>query len=250
MLALVISPLTAYAAMPLHDVAAEHRVYIAGLGFDLILAWVLVRLGKHRLFIAVSVIAMFAVFAVYRSQVWTDSVTLWSDAEAKSPGLVRPHLNLGEAYQNSGDADRALEEYRHANALNPRLTPVYVNTGAIYLSRNQLELAETALRRAAELSPNIAEPHINLSIIAMRKKSAQEAFDHIEHAVSLNPNSYLVHFTRGDVLALLGRFDEAIREYEVAVNLRPDLQVLRDETAKRIARLRNSQSLNKSGIAP
>ena len=41
--ALLLSPLTAYAFMPLADVVAEHRIYIAGLGFDLLLAWVLVQ---------------------------------------------------------------------------------------------------------------------------------------------------------------------------------------------------------------
>src|SRR2546426_6537098 len=240
-LALLVSPLTAYAVMPLSDVAAEHRVYIAGLGFDLVAAWFIVRLGAYRRFAMAATTLLLAILTIQRSEVWANSLTLWKDAERKSPMRIRPHLNLGEAYQNAGNIEAALEEYRHANALNSRLTPVYVNMGAIYLSRNELDPAEAALNRAKELSPQIGEIYVNLALIAVRRNHAPEAYELIERAASLDPQSFLVHFTRGDVLVLMSRFDEAIGEYETAVRLRPDLAVLKQEVDSRLARLRESR---------
>ena len=47
LVALLVSPLLAYLFMPLADVVAEHRIYIAGLGFDLLLASLLTRSGRY-----------------------------------------------------------------------------------------------------------------------------------------------------------------------------------------------------------
>src|SRR5207247_1281627 len=47
LLALLVSPLTAYIIMPLADVVADHRVYIAGLGLDLLAAWILSNYPRY-----------------------------------------------------------------------------------------------------------------------------------------------------------------------------------------------------------
>jgi len=235
---LLLSPLAVYGFMPLADVVAEHRAYISGLGVDLLLAWLLTFSLRYRWALVISAVVALGALTVQRNQVWANSKVLWQDAERKSPLRVRPHINLGEAYQHEGQVDAALQEYRHAIALNSRLTPVFVNMGSIYIARNELQLAEESLKSAVALSPDLPESYINLALIALRRNQVLEAQQWVDRAAPLNPNSYLLRFTRGEVYMAGGRLDEAAEEYEAAVRLRPDLQDLREQADRRLARLR------------
>lgn len=239
--AMLASPLLAYALMPQADLAAEHRVYISGLGFDLLAAWILSRRPRYSYVAIASVTLVLGMLTLHRNRVWADEVALWKDAEAKSPALARPHLNLGLAYQTAGRLDEALVEYGHALSLNPRLSSAYVNMGGIYFSRSDLDKAESALNKAAELSPSLAEPWVDLALIALRRNQAARALELIDKAAALD-DSYLVHLNKGDILSRLDRPEEAVREYKRAIELRPDLPDLRWQIERRLHHLRGMEA--------
>ena len=67
--------------------------------------------------------------AYARNMVWSDKVTLWEDVVKKSPYKVRPHYNLGEAYQNRGRLDEAIREYQTTINLNPNYVKPHNNLG-------------------------------------------------------------------------------------------------------------------------
>jgi tetratricopeptide (TPR) repeat protein len=96
-----------------------------------------------------------------RESVWADSLTLWKDAEAKSPELARPRLNLGMAYQTEGSNDLAMIEYEHALRVNPRLALAYINIAGIYFGRDDFEDSEKALKKAMDMAPTL--PAITLA---------------------------------------------------------------------------------------
>jgi tetratricopeptide (TPR) repeat protein len=54
-----------------------------------------------------------------RNRLYADPVLFWSDAVRKSPAKARPHTNLGHAWFEAGQIDRALDEFRAALALDP-----------------------------------------------------------------------------------------------------------------------------------
>jgi Flp pilus assembly protein TadD len=56
---------------------------------------------------------------VARNRIYSDPVLFWSDAAVKSPGKARPHTNLGHAWFEAGQIDRALDEFRISLALDP-----------------------------------------------------------------------------------------------------------------------------------
>ena len=62
-----------------------------------------------EILVFILVIGLLAVGAYSRNRVWTDEVDLWTDSVQKSPRKARPYVNLGFAYLNSGDYDKALE---------------------------------------------------------------------------------------------------------------------------------------------
>ena len=151
---------------------------------------------------------LLGLMTVQRNQVWSNSLTLWKDAEQKSPKSARPHLNLGLAYQSAGSSDAAVTEYWHALSINPKLTAAYVNLAGIYFSRNDLTSAESVLKRAAALSPSLPETYIDLAVIALRRNRAGEALELLDKAGALD-DSYVVHLHRGDALTQLDRAEDA-----------------------------------------
>ncbi len=242
LVALLVSPLLAYSFMPLGDVVAEHRIYIAGLGFDLLLAALLTRSGRYGLPVLSALVLLFGLMTVQRNQVWANSVSLWKDAEQKSPKSPRPHLNLGLAYQSAGWSDAAVTEYWHALSINPKLTAAYVNLAGIYFSQNDLTSAESVLRRAAALSPSLPQTYIDLAVIALRRNRAEEALELLDEAGTLD-DSYLIHLYRGDSLTQLDRAEDAVREYDQAVKLRPDLSELKAQVTERLQKLREKGAI-------
>jgi protein O-mannosyl-transferase len=247
LLALLVSPLTSYAIFPIPDVAAEHRIYISGLGFALLVAWILARLSHKKYWALACIVATFGYTTLVRERVWADNLTLWKDSEIKSPELARPHLNLGMAYQTEGANDLAMVEYEHALRVNPRLALAYINIAGIYFSRNDLDNSETALKTAMDLAPSLPAPYLNLAQIAMRRKQPQKALAILSRAQTKQSTdvSYLFHFTRGDVCAQLGRYADAAAEYAEAVRLRPDLYSVAEMAKSRMDQLKNAGALPK-----
>ncbi len=81
-----------------------------------------------------------------RNRLYADPVRFWSDAVRKSPAKARPHTNLGHAWFEAGQVDRALDEFRAALALDP-FDPV--------AQRNLLE----AWKYKTDLRPAGRTPH-------------------------------------------------------------------------------------------
>jgi tetratricopeptide (TPR) repeat protein len=236
LLALVASPLTAYALMPLADVVAEHRVYIAGLGSDLMAASLLTWNARRAWAALAGVSLLLSFLTLERNRVWANDLTLWQDAARKSPRHARAHLNLAGAYHSTGNVDAAIPEYLSALAINPRLSPAYMNLGVVFLLKGDLDRAEPLLRKAAELAPTMPEPYLNLAVLATRRGQGREALDLVSKAESLG-GSDRAHLIKGDALRLLERYTDARREYELALALLPEDPVAQEQARARLKAL-------------
>ncbi len=247
LIALLASPLTAYACMPLADVVAEHRIYIAGLGIALLGAWAVTLKPKTGAVVLAAAVAVLSLATFERNKVWARSETLWRDAERKSPQLARPHLNLGVAYQAAGRYDEALAEYAHALSVNPRLALAYSNMSSIHLHRGDLEGAEALLIKAIELSPGRIGPYVNLAGIKLQRGAPGEAIRILDQTEKLGDFA-IVHLRRGEALVALGRYDQARGEYARAAELGTGSA----EIERRIeARIRELESMMpKQPVAP
>jgi tetratricopeptide (TPR) repeat protein len=224
--AILVSPLAAYAVFPIADVIFEHRAYIPGLGVALVGAWIFQRLAQRNKNLSraaawVAVIVLLAM-TVRRNPVFASNVTLWEDAEKKSPEKPRPHLNLGQAYQNSGRKDDALREYEHALTLNPDLHVASTNIAAIYLDRGELGKAEEVSLRVASRAPNFTEAFINLGVVYLRKQEPDKAIAAFDRVLAANPNAAAANFNKAEALTMKRDFEQALKHYQSALNAQPD----------------------------
>jgi Flp pilus assembly protein TadD len=235
--ALLLSPLLAYAVMPLPDMVAEHRVYITGLGVDLIFAWILIRAQRLMWPLAVFVTIALTSVTVMRNSVWKTEIRLWQQAATNAPNQARPHLNLGVAFQVAGQFDRALLEYRTALSIQPKLPVAYTNMSVIYLREGLSDDAELLLKRAIELSPAMPQPYINLASIAASRNQSDKAFEYLARAEQAGARDYWVHFIRAEALVLSNQVDSARAEYEIASRLTEGQHPIHDEIENRLAKI-------------
>ena len=231
--AILLSPLTAYALIPLADVVLEHRVYIAGLGIALLSAALFRWAGKNfrslRIAVLSIIVVIFAAMTVQRNRAFANNITLWEDVVRKSPGKARAHFNLGLAYQLDSRPNDAIREYKVTLSLNPLVPATYSNIAALELDGGQLDEAEKTLLRLTEMAPQQAEAFVNLSVLYLRQREPAKAIAAADRAIAIKPDSAIAHFNKAEGLLEKGDVQDAIASYEQAVRLRPDLPAFRSK---------------------
>jgi len=161
---LVLAPSSS--AIPLQHAMAEHRVYLASVGFFLVVATVMARLaqklcdrsGRRRSVPAyaagVIIVGMtcLATMTVLRQMVWSDPVTLWREAAFTAPRWDT-YTALGNALRDAGDCERALGAYTMASDIEPgRLIPLVGRWVCLtHLGRN--EHAQAIVEQLRRMDP-------------------------------------------------------------------------------------------------
>ena len=228
---LLLSPLTAYAAVPLADVVLERRAYVAALGVAVLAAalfeWLRRRFGSLTFVVPLAVVVLFTMMTIQRNRVWANEIALWEDAELKSGDKPRPHFNLAQAYQRAGRLSDALVEYDHTLEIRPDVPAAFSNMAAIYVGQGRLDEAEAVLVRATERSPDLIEGFTNLAGVYIRKREPEKALDEVEQALAINPASFEAHLVKGNVHTLMEEYPPAVESFQTAADLRPDLAWVR-----------------------
>ena len=170
--------------VPLNVMVNEHRLYLPAVAFAVLLGHVLGQWTerKKRVGVIIGVIwlALYALLAYQRTQIWRDEETLWSDARAKAPFMPRPHLYLGDHYKRSGDPARALEEYYRSLSIYPRaLSPsdrlvAYNNIGATYLAMGRNPDAIAAYEKALAIDSTYAKSRDSLQALLALEADKQD----------------------------------------------------------------------------
>ena len=203
--------------VPLVDVIAEHRVYLAcwGLFLPATAAGMLCirRLApSSRGALAASGVAIAVCLALLlalqrRNAVWETEVALWTDVVAKSPGKVRGHLDLAQALI-SIDPQRAAAETAIVEQLSS--DPV---------------IKTAAAREGAEILNNLAAD-------AVQAGQLEKARTFASQAIARWPGYPDAWHTLGQLEAIHGNYRSAVARFERALALEPDSAAIATSLAR------------------
>lgn len=178
--ALVLLPTT---VVPLIVLVNEHRLYLAGPGVFLPVAWCLRRLAESRsghvhmaTVVPVLYTIVLALLTTQRVPDWHDEVTLWRDAAAKAPLMLRPHLRLADALVERGRLPEAEASYKRAIELRPRHVASRNNLGLFYRQQGRLPEAEAQFSALLAASPDNVPARLNLAEIDLMQGRWQQAY--------------------------------------------------------------------------
>jgi protein O-mannosyl-transferase len=162
---LLLIPSAALAVLDQGEPMAEHRVYLAscgaflaaGAGIGRLGDWMVRRRPRMRWVGATAlalVLSAFSAETLLRNAVWADPVTLWRESVDLAPIHFRPRLLLGEALQDAGRREEAVEQYKIGIRLRPMELTGYVKLGLCLAEMGRLSEARQSLRDAVAVDPH------------------------------------------------------------------------------------------------
>ena len=150
------------------------------------------------------------------------------------PNEARAFVDLGRAYENNSENDRAIENYVKATTLDPQYPTAYLRAGTCYSRKGDVASAATALDKAEVLFrtlrnvEGISEVLRQRGLLFQRSGRFDEAKAQLDSALSTaqatNNEPQIVHslFEQSYFAFTRGRLDEAQRYAQQAIELARD----------------------------
>lgn len=184
--------------VPLPDLMADHRSYLPSIGIFVLVACLLDLLRgcswRPARILAPAVLATGVISLAWatclRNEVWRTRESLWEDTVAKSPNKYRTWGNLGAAYSDSGQEEKAVKCYR----------------------------------KALKIEPSFQNGLLNLSNSLLRLNRPKESLENTINLIKMDQHAGAkpaVAFTFGLGLSGVGRYDEAISVFREILTVVP-----------------------------
>ncbi len=226
---------------------AYRYLYIAMLGFSLLLGFLLVkiwdihsRLLPHMLILrrvlVFSCFIYFLIFTVSGNVIWKNDVVLFSTACERYPASVTAHSGLGVALLRYGNTEEANKEFNAVLSLSrdPHIfKPYSFVIASIYLARSynekkQYAEAEKMYLQALEVFPNSARVNTELGIYYSQRGLYEKALYYFNKAKKINPDFTPAYIRSGIVYKLMGKYSEAKNELLRALEIYPESREARE----------------------
>ncbi len=149
--------------------------------------------------------------------------SLFLTPASKDPLSAEEHLELGVAYESSGELELARKEYERALGKNPALAQAMINLGNVHYQRGEYSRAEEEYHQALKLSPQNGDIYNNLGWAYLSQNKFEQAHQAVTQALSFNPPHQHIYLdTQGAIYHREGRYQEAVRSFKEAIRLSPE----------------------------
>jgi len=138
--------------------------------------------------------------------------------------FVEAHNNLGAAYSQLGEWDKAIKEYRIALSDPLYRTPAvaHYNIGNALLEKGDLVEALEEFRVATSLSPDFDWAVNKYGVALFRLNRVHEAIKKFRRAIEINPNYVEPYSNLGLAYMKLGERDEAVKQFKEVLRIAPE----------------------------
>jgi protein O-mannosyl-transferase len=149
-----------------------------------------------------------------------DAKSQWNHGIAARPTATDIHSNLGYAYSEANDLDKAEQHLTQAVTLKPISPRPHNNLGRVLLRRSQKNDADAAKAESKVTDP--AEAAKAKLLRAEAKAKLNSAIVEFEKAVQLDPSLLEARLNLGEVYIALNDLDKAESQYKEILNLRSE----------------------------
>ena len=211
------------------DLVFEHRLYLPSVMFFLIVAGLFYDVAK-RMKIKEEGLVLTAVFLTAaallyttheRNKVWRTSVSLWTDVAAKSPNKSRVQNNLGKAYLEEEQWDRARDQFIQSIKLDPKNQEALNNLGNAYQREAKYDLSIKYYQEVLNLNGNNPLAHNDIGVAYQATGKPDDAIREFKEAVMLDPNYTDARNNLGNIYLITGKLDLAKEQYLKTIDLNP-----------------------------
>ena len=208
---------------------ADRYAYIPLTGLFIIIVWGINAIYRRwhcpKIYIAMPVLAVLFFFAHTswrQTAFWKDSIALFKHAIEVSDKNYIAHNNLGVAYADGNQFNKAIKQYEKALRIKPNYLAVHNNLGTALAAQNKIDEAIRHYRTALKIKPDASGVHNNLGLALMQQGEQAKAILHYRKAIQVAPANSDLYINLGIALYQQGNLNEALGQYKKAMHLTPD----------------------------
>lgn len=162
---------------------------------------------------------------------------VWSVQRTKYEVGVTGKKNRAATLLKEGKPAQAAAILERVRAAQPGDLDVLVNLGIAYLDAKEFDKAESVLLKAEEMDQSRFETYINLAACYRRMRRLPDALVYAERAVALSPKASQAHVTHGMILKQMQQYESALVALEAANRLKAGNPIVAQELANVCSRL-------------
>jgi tetratricopeptide (TPR) repeat protein len=152
------------------------------------------------------------------------AIEAYQQAISIAPGHFKAWNNLGSAYSRSSQLDKAIDAYKQAIRINPELADTWNLLGVLYKDSNQFNKAIEAYQQAIRINPGHTFAWNNLGIAyAYSNQFNDKAIEAFQQDIRINPERADTWYVLGALYKDSNQLDKAIDVYEHLKSLDPCL---------------------------
>lgn len=234
---------------PINGIIYEHFLYLASIGFFLVIAYGFLQLlfilkNKNvvyfTLFILLSIISALGVRTILRNEEWKDPVKLYNQTLEYAPESIRVHNNLGMEYSGRGMIDEAIAEYEKAIEIQDVYPNPHHNLANLYLERGEYEKAVEEFERVFTIQPEFFFSYDLWTKYLLSQERYEEAIEVQKRAVEAMPNNPQYVINIGVLYTQIENYDSAIEYLHKSLSLLDSDSDLYIQIEQEIERLENT----------
>lgn len=208
---------------------ADRYTYIPLIGIFIIFAWGFHDVGgEHfyrKVFISIFAMVILSTFigrTFIQTNYWKNSITLFENANRINGNISLVHNNLGVAYYDIENYDRAIFHYKKALVIEPEHTSAHNNLANIFAAQGKFEDSVFHYKEALKKYPENEVIHYNLGKILIKQGKTKDGLLHLLEAVRIKRDFALAHNEIGLILAWQRDYKKACIFFSKAVQAKPD----------------------------
>jgi len=212
---------------PIAFYMADHFLYLPSIGFFLLLATglsYLCKIKKLRVFgiiFILSLLTFYSCLTIRQNEYWRDPLAFYQRTLSYDPDSAWVLNNLGNAYNDAGDKEEAIELYNKAIENDPAHIEAYNNLADLYYELDRKEEAVELYKKAIEIEPDDVEAYNNLGSAYYSMGKAEEAIELYKKAIEIAPDNAEAYNNLGATYYDMGKLKEAIELYKKAIEKNP-----------------------------
>ena len=139
--------------------------------------------------------------------------------QALNPTDAEGYIQLGKAYRELGEYDKAIDAFQNAIALDDEHHHAYNNLGLVYTDLRLFALAIDMFLAALELSPGNPAFYNNLGYAYDMTDRFEEALDAFQNAIETEPTFVDAYYNMANAYLHREMYQDAIQNYEAALEI-------------------------------
>jgi hypothetical protein len=182
------------------------------------------NLVRVPVFWTIIIVLIFAagIRSAWRCLDWRTSVGFYEKLAPTAPKSYRVFNNMGMAYAEHGQPEKAKETYLKAIALDPNNAVAYHNLANIYRDEKKTDLAQQYYEKALQLQPNFIFSYKSLAQIYLNKNEFVKARRLLEAYVNMSEEKLYILNVLVDIAYREGAYADVKRYLLVLQKLTPN----------------------------